>query len=310
MSIVPICRSTSQACRRTCWLNTIQKRSNFYNKYKHGPTRASNPKPDYIKFSKDFFGPEGKEWILKHAKRIIRLPMDKGHYPFPYDFNTLYKFEKFDNEERFKLWKPVADSDSKNGFSISTFSRSPSGFAQWRGILDNRLPEDGLTQRSGFVAVIGPRKVPEEVFNINPTWDWCEFNTVHIKYRGDGRRYNFIVNTGRYDNDIQGYDFYFYPLYTRGGPYWQTIDIPFNRLIFAAKGWIQNEQFKIPKHKVKFVGFNLLDTYDGPFCLEIAHIGLSFSGRPLSDDLLYEQYSFPHLKLKQIMPGCDPPDTE
>lgn len=309
MSINPVAKSALRSPYKTCGLNSIQVRTSFYNKYKHGPTRASNPKPDYIKWCKDFFGPEGKEWILKHAKRIVRKPIDNTHLVNQIEPGKIYKFEKFDSEDRIKLWKPVADSDSKNGFSISTFSRSPSGFGQFKGILDNRVPLDGLTQKSGFVAAIGPRKPAEKIYEPDPTWHWLDYNTVNIKFRGDGRKYHFFVNVGRYDNDLLGYDLYSYPLHTRGGPYWQTIQIPFNRLVFSSKMFIQNEQYRMPRY-VKFVGFNLHDTYDGPFCLEIAYIGLSYEWTTLADVTAYETYSYPHLKYRQISPGCDPPDSE
>lgn len=291
-------------------MNYAQVRTNFYNKYKHGPTRASNPRPDYVQWLKDFFGPEGKEFILKHAKRIARRPIDKGHFPTMYEANKIFKFETFDSDDRIKLWKPVADSDAKNGFSISTFSRSPEGYGQFKGFLDNRLPDDGITERSGFVSVIGPRRPPEKLGQKEGLWDWSAFNAVNIRFRGDGRRYYFIANTSRYDSDLQYYDYHFYPLYTRGGPYWQTIKIPFSKLIFAAKAFVQDDQpMMIPQ--VKFVAFNLLDTYDGPFCLEIDYIGLSLDRTPfMGKPQMYETYSYPHIRYRQISPGCDPPDTD
>lgn len=50
------------------------------------------------------------------------------------------------------------------------------------------------------------------------------YNTLVMRVRGDGRAYGLILHTdGKFD--ITWHDAYFFVLYTRGGPHWQTTKV-------------------------------------------------------------------------------------
>lgn len=287
---------------------SIQRRT-FYNKYRHGPTKITNPEPDRVQWVKDFFGKEGIDFIKTDVKRILLEKPFEGT-PKIYDDNKTIIFEDFDTEHAIKKWKPVADSDALVGYSTSNISMSRAGHALFHGILDNRVPDDGVTHRSGFAAIIGPTRPRDSLFAIENHWDWSRFNTLEIKFRGDGRKYAVVLNTGTYTDDMSYYDTHGYPLYTRGGPYWQTYRIPFSKFIFASKGSIQDSQDFFPHFDVKFVSITLQDIVDGPFALEIDYIGLRSETAPFEERSAYETYTHPHIRYVQINPGCDPPDQQ
>lgn len=315
-NIKPILSSSSQCyldhlpVKPAILINAIQVRTSFYNKHKHGPLKISNPKPDYIQWLKDFFGREGWEFLKSEPKRIFQQKITSKCLEKEVKSNETYPFEHFDGDDWLKRWKPVADSDSLNGFSISTLSRSKAGHCLFKGVLDTRLPDDGLTQQSGFAAMVGPAAPRTGPLNIDTHWNWSQYNCVEIRFRGDGRKYDLVLNTSSYLDDLSYYDTMGHPLYTRGGPYWQTFRIPFSKFIFSNKGFIQDKQGYLPTHTIKFVSIALQDTVDGPFELEIDYIGLRNETSPFTELTKFEMYTFPHIKYIQVMPGCDPPETE
>ncbi|KAJ0044207.1 hypothetical protein NL108_008132, partial [Boleophthalmus pectinirostris] len=78
-------------------------------------------------------------------------------------------------------------------------------------------------------------------FDRKKHFDWTSFNTLHLRVRGDGRPW--MINIGcqtffSHQND----DIYSYFLYTRGGPYWQDVKIPFSKFFLTHRGRIQDDQ--------------------------------------------------------------------
>ncbi|QQP35125.1 putative complex I intermediate-associated protein 30 mitochondrial, partial [Caligus rogercresseyi] len=107
----------------------------------------------------------------------------------------------------------------------------------------------------------------------------------------DGRVYMLNVNTWE-EFDVAWMDLYTYPLYTRGGPYWQEVKIPFSKFLFTHRSAIQDDQLPLTKklQKAYKVGITLKDQTDGPFSLEIDYIGVELDNDEHQEVSAYESY--------------------
>ena len=54
----------------------------------------------------------------------------------------------------------------------------------------------------------------------------------------------YYMNQVHAEWDIWWHDLWTFPLYTRGGPYWQEYRVPFSKFYFAHKGKIQDDQVR------------------------------------------------------------------
>ncbi|XP_073495279.1 complex I intermediate-associated protein 30, mitochondrial isoform X2 [Phyllobates terribilis] len=133
--------------------------------------------------------------------------------------------------------------------------------ALFYGVLNNEVPRDGETRYSGYCTL--RTKAPRGSFNRRLSYDWSNFNTLHLRIRGDGRPWMVNIQSETYFS-AQWDDLYNYFLYTRGGPYWQDV-------------------------KITTLGFTLADRADGPFHLEIDFIGLC-KDQAHTEEFAYEQY--------------------
>ncbi|XP_068109457.1 complex I intermediate-associated protein 30, mitochondrial [Hyperolius riggenbachi] len=139
------------------------------------------------------------------------------------------------------------------------------------GVLNTEVPRDGEKVSSGYCAL--KSRSPKGAFGRQLSSDWSDFNTLHLRIRGDGRPWMLNIQSDTYFTHHQ-YDLYHYFLFTRGGPYWQDVKIPFSKFFMANKGKIQDQQYEIIPDKVVSLGFTLADMVDGPFQLEIDFIAL------------------------------------
>ena len=55
-------------------------------------------------------------------------------------------------------------------------------------------------------------------------YDWSKYTHLMMRIRGDGRNYLLNIHPDRIF-DTNWLDVYQYPLYTRGGPYWQFVKV-------------------------------------------------------------------------------------
>ena len=120
------------------------------------------------------------------------------------------------------------------------------------------------------------------------------FTHLLIRFRGDGRTYNLNLHCPDI-MDITQFDMFSYPLFTRGGPYWQVAKVPFTQLIFNAKGRLQDKQWHVPLHRVQRWSVSLTDRVDGPFALEIDYMAACVDAFHDKSTLWWEKYPYKYM---------------
>lgn len=152
------------------------------------------------------------------------------------------------------------------------------------GTLSSEPPQDGENSSSGYCAMIS--RIPRGPFERKRSFDWSQFNTLYLRVRGDGRPW--MVNI-KEDTDLiqKKNQMYSYFLFTRGGPYWQEVKIPFSKFFFSNQGRIRDVQSQLLLDKISSIGFTLADKVDGPFFLEIDFIGV-FNDPAHVEEFAYE----------------------
>ncbi|CAL9686749.1 unnamed protein product [Knipowitschia caucasica] len=154
------------------------------------------------------------------------------------------------------------------------------------GTLSSTPPRDGETRYSGYCTL---RSRPQmSSFQRKKNFDWSSFNTLHLRVRGDGRPWMINISSESYFAH-QKDDIYSYFLYTRGGPYWQDVKIPFSKFFLTHRGRVQDEQHCLWLDKVSTIGFTLGDKADGCFQLEVDFIGVC-KDYAHTEEFAYESY--------------------
>lgn len=152
------------------------------------------------------------------------------------------------------------------------------------GTLSTEAAKDGENSRSGYCAMIS--RVLRGAFERRQSYDWTQYNSLYLRIRGDGRPW--MVNLREQMEFIQSQDrMYSYFMYTRGGPYWQEVKIPFSKFFFTNKGRIRDAQYQLLLDRISSIGFTLADKVDGPFFLEIDFIGV-FTDPAHTEEFAYE----------------------
>lgn len=227
------------------------------------------PIKDVLKGMAREFVPESKKWIKEMKNDIIRQPLPESGLNHG-SYEVVYRFDK---KEHFNQWIVTADSMNNEGFSTANFSFSKNRTGLFHGVLNTQVPEDGVVQRTGYVNISTKR--PMKSFHRETSYDWSDFNCFLIRCRGDGRAYNIIIQCDYY-YDLNWLKRYTFPLFTRGGPYWQVAKIPFSKLYLSFKGRKQDKQGEFPTQCVQTIGFTLADGTDGPYYLELDSIALMY----------------------------------
>ncbi|XP_043843090.1 complex I intermediate-associated protein 30, mitochondrial isoform X2 [Dromiciops gliroides] len=155
--------------------------------------------------------------------------------------NTRVMWQFRSNED---LDKWLVTSDRTMGGRSKAFLKMASSnqSALFYGILNTEIPHDGETQRSGYCSMTS--RIPRGAFERKKYYDWSNFNTLYLRVRGDGRPWMVNIKT---DTDLvhKSHHLHSYFMFTRGGPYWQEIKIPFSKFFFSSKGRIQDGQHQL-----------------------------------------------------------------
>ena len=195
----------------------------------------------------------------------------------------------FKNPKIVDEWVFTSDREMTGG-SWMRFEPSSNGRAVLHGDLSTVVPVGTDAIHSGY-GVIQSRKLPSDLFD-RGVWDLYEYDAFKIKLRGDGRKYiTFLTMDGSMTEDV-----WHHFIYTRGGPYWETVTLPFKDFLFTNRGYLQDKEYFFATSLVKTVGILLADRVNGPFKLEIDSICAvhqDFPNDPYAEDFEGDNYSQP-----------------
>lgn len=196
---------------------------------------------------------------------------------------------KFNNSEMLDKWVVTADSDHNEGYSRCEFLLGKHKTAVFQGTLSTQRPETGDIFRTGYCNIRSMR--PRRSFKRDSFLDWHYYTHLLMRIRGDGRSYMLNLHTAGYF-DVTWNDMYNYVLYTRGGPYWQDVKIPFSKFFLSHRGYAQDKQAPIPQSRITNFGITCADKVQGPFYLEIDYIGV-YQDPSHKEEFAYEMYEQP-----------------
>lgn len=192
----------------------------------------------------------------------------------------------FRDSEDLKNWTLSTDMEIGGKSQASLKLGRNNQTAIFYGVLNSEVPRDGETTASGYCTL---RSRPKKgAFGRTLHSDWSNFNTLHLRIRGDGRPWMVNIQSETYFS-LQWDDLYHYFIYTRGGPYWQDVKIPLSKFFMSSRGRVQDGQYALWPDKITTLGFTLSDKADGPFQLEIDFIGLT-NDHAHTEEFAYELY--------------------
>ncbi|XP_077321184.1 complex I intermediate-associated protein 30, mitochondrial isoform X4 [Lithobates pipiens] len=156
------------------------------------------------------------------------------------------------------LQKWIASSDMEIGGKSQAFLKlgRNNQTALFYGVLNSEVPRDGETTSSGYCTLRS--RPPKGAFGRKWNHDWSNFNTLHLRIRGDGRPWMVNIQSETYFS-LQWDDLYHYFLYTRGGPYWQDVKIPLSKFFMSSRGRVQDGQYPLWPDKIINPSSNMKD---------------------------------------------------
>ncbi|EGD78984.1 hypothetical protein PTSG_01955 [Salpingoeca rosetta] len=199
-----------------------------------------------------------KRSVAGAAKRLMGPPDFSRSKPF-----ALFQFRTAND---LKQWVCTSDKKAFGGHSTAKVEVMPEGYVRFSGNLSTKLPSNADVVRSGFCLLRTQRPKPK-LFG-DTYIKLGTHNAIEFEIRGDGRAYIANLQPDTYREE----DLHQATIYTRGGPHWQTVQIPLTEFLLTYRGYVQNEQSIINGDKIKTLGILLADARDGPFQLDIREI--------------------------------------
>uniref|UniRef100_A0A1Q3FCN5 Putative chaperone protein n=1 Tax=Culex tarsalis TaxID=7177 RepID=A0A1Q3FCN5_CULTA len=266
-------------------LGSIHANTLFWERDRKGGYNSNQPAPSRWQLLRDGLRELRQEFALFEQEWREKLASDALVVFRPGETDVVFNFER---QEQLDRWVVTADRDHSQGYSEARFELGPAGFGVFHGKLESRVPKDGRIKRSGYANITSQRI--RKSFKRDSFYDWEQYNTLVLKVRGDGRSYLInLASEGYYD--ILWNDIYHYVLYTRGGPHWQVVKIPFSKFFLASKGRVQDNQAPVPLNRISSLGFSVgaRGGHDGQFRLEFDYIGVEYDPSH-REEFAYEMY--------------------
>lgn len=208
--------------------------------------------------------------------------MEHGEFDFLFKFNT---------KEDIDRWIVSTDSGYKIGKTKASLNLTQNNTGLFSGYLSNEYdkPEKTKANLTGYANISSVSELKS--FKREKKIKVDQFNCFLLKIRGDGRTYMMILRTPEHYTIT--YTFMnMYPLYTRGGPYWQYVKIPFSKFFRSSHGRISDKQYRLEGFNIKSIGFSCMDGIEGQFSLEIDSIAV-LKDNECTEELAYETYKIP-----------------
>ncbi|XP_022097358.1 complex I intermediate-associated protein 30, mitochondrial-like isoform X2 [Acanthaster planci] len=200
-------------------------------------------------------------------------------------FDTTRTLWRFAGPDSFSDFQVLTDKGI-GGQSWAKIEPSRNNKLLFHGNLCTTVPRDGETARSGYCSLKSKQQFAS--FNRKKHMDLTPFNSLNLRLRGDGRAYMVNIMTEGYFTDYHD-DIWNYFLFTRGGPYWQDVSIPFSKFFLSSRGRIQDKQAVVDLELVNAIGLTMADAIDGEFALEIDSISASYDATH-TEEFAYELY--------------------
>ncbi|KAM6961449.1 complex I intermediate-associated protein 30, mitochondrial [Aplochiton taeniatus] len=267
---------------------SVSRRAASHDEYRRpGQTRDNSPpwKNFHFNFSK---GVEGmwKHFSLMKSEFLDRWTGPEGKPLTEHILEQNRVIWEFRGLDSLDQWTVSSDREIGGRSEAYLKLARNNTTCYFYGTLSSAPPRDGETRYSGYCTLRSKQTLAS--FDRKKHYDWTSFNTLHLRVRGDGRPWMINIGAETYFSH-QKDDMYSYFLYTRGGPYWQDVKIPFSKFFLASRGRIQDDQHPLWLDKVNTVGFTLGDKAEGPFQLEIDYIGVC-KDTAHTEEFAYELY--------------------